>query len=72
MSIKKIPREYNAADMLTHHYTKGEGDKFLRMVSFRRIEAELASIRGGVTEKPSAGSEAFMETEGVVKRDLSK
>ena len=55
LCIKKIPREYNAADMLTHHYTKSEGDKILRMVSFRRIEANAASIRGGVSRDPSAG-----------------
>ena len=47
--IKKIPREMNVADMMTHHYSKAEGEKFLARVCFERMESTGASIRGGVS-----------------------
>ena len=57
LGIKKAPRELNAADMLTHHYSRQEGEKIMSNISFRRIESASDTIRGGVTkQRPSTGT----------------
>ena len=53
MRIYKIPREINVSDLLTHHWTAAEGDKFLpamgveRLVSTSAQQAEGACSRVG-------------------------
>ena len=39
LKITKIPRLSNCADMFTHHWTTGEGEKFLRHISVQRLVA---------------------------------
>ena len=40
----------NIADMLTHHYTNAEAEKFLKVISFKRTEDRAPPVRGGVSE----------------------
>ena len=42
LKIKKVPRSANCADMLTHHRTHAEGQKFLSLISIRRFEDTAA------------------------------
>ena len=53
MRIFKIPREINVSDVLTHHWTTAEGEKFLpamgveRLVSTSAQQAEGACLEVG-------------------------
>ena len=38
LKIHKVPREVNAADMITHHWGRVDGEKFLKALSVRRPE----------------------------------
>ena len=40
--IKKLPREENVSDMMTHHWSEADGRKFLPVISMRRLETETA------------------------------
>ena len=40
MSIIKIPRERNYSDLLTHHWTTAEGQRFLPGMGVKRLTAQ--------------------------------
>ena len=42
LSIVKVPREINCSDLLTHHWTFVEGEKFLPSMCVERLAAPLA------------------------------
>ena len=40
MTVEKVPREYNCSDLLTHHWTQAEAQKFLPDMGVMRLTAQ--------------------------------